>query len=87
MPKPLEDVLADWNDAPYLTVEGDAEAEEMAKRLRRLDERHQPVAGLYDIGVTIVDGVPAETVQGRASCKCGGPWPCPDRRLLEGEER
>lgn len=35
---PLEELLDEWHDTAYLTVEGDAVADEMARRLKALDE-------------------------------------------------
>jgi hypothetical protein len=45
---------------------------EMARRLRKLDERHQRGG---------------RTPSGRRSiyCRCHTEWPCPDRRILDGE--
>lgn len=48
-------------------------AEEAFARLRRLDERHQKSTNPWP--------------KPGPWCGCGRAWPCPDRRLLDGEER
>ena len=71
MTKPLSEVLEeDKYDHP-----DSARHREMSRRLRKLDERHQP--RYYD------------TVGGGRSIECAGckrTPPCPDRRILDGEE-
>ena len=76
MPKPLKELIAEWE----IWQEGDSERvpEEMARRLRLLDERHQP----YWCEL-------CETTERHHHGLCGGcfqGWPCPDRRILDGEE-
>ena len=67
MPKPLEELLEvdPYNHPPS------AQQVEMARRLRRLDERHQKQDHA---------GIPEGECKG-----CLYTWPCPDRRLLDGE--
>jgi hypothetical protein len=65
------------SDLPQSRAEaGGAALFEMARRLRKLDkldERHQRGG---------------RTPSGRRSiyCRCHTEWPCPDRRILDGEE-
>ena len=71
MPKPLRELLQAW-DVWHEDKDGPRVPDEMARRLRLLDERHQPI-------------MDPEMGNG-GFCNCGQEWPCPDRRILDGEE-
>lgn len=70
--KPLEELLQDARDGAYLDA-GVIAAEEMARRLRKLAERHQREE-FYGYNMHLI-----------VRCRgCREAWPCPDAEILEG---
>ena len=65
--KPLKELLA---EPPWSVIQA-----EMARRLRKLDARHDGVKR-YEFDRNI-----------ETACSCGtGPAPCPERRILDGKD-
>jgi len=71
MPKTLEELLGDTGCGRDLK-----DRMEMGRRLRALDRRHQ-------VGDPVSMGIPPSS---NLRCvACHEEWPCPDRRILDGE--